>query len=65
MQHKERLMATFKKGDVVSVKVTVPSGPITAMRMNEDGVISYLVSWTDADGAEQQRWFEEDQLVAG
>jgi hypothetical protein len=35
------------------------------MRMNEDGIISYLVSWTDADGVEQQRWFEEDQLVAG
>jgi uncharacterized protein YodC (DUF2158 family) len=58
-------MAAFKKGDVVSVKVAVPSGPIIAMRMNEDGVVSYLVSWTDAMGVEQQRWFEEDQLTAG
>jgi uncharacterized protein YodC (DUF2158 family) len=58
-------MAAFKKGDVVSVKITVPSGPITAMRMNEDGIISYLVSWTDANGLTQERWFEEDQLSAG
>jgi uncharacterized protein YodC (DUF2158 family) len=58
-------MAAFKKGDVVSVKITVPSGPITAMRMNEDGIISYLVSWTDASGLTQERWFEEDQLSAG
>jgi uncharacterized protein YodC (DUF2158 family) len=58
-------MAAFKKGDVVSVKITVPSGPITAMRMNEDGIVSYLVSWTDASGLTQERWFEEDQLSAG
>jgi uncharacterized protein YodC (DUF2158 family) len=58
-------MAAFKKGDVVSVKITVPSGPITAMRMSEDGVVSYLVSWTDASGLTQERWFEEDQLSAG
>jgi uncharacterized protein YodC (DUF2158 family) len=58
-------MAAFKKGDVVSVKITVPSGPITAMRMNEDGVVSYLVSWTDASGLTQERWFEEEQLSAG
>lgn len=58
-------MAAFKKGDVVTVKVVVPSGPITAMRMDEEGVVSYLVTWTDAAGVEQQRWFDEDQLTAG
>ena len=53
----------FKKGDVVKVKAVVPQGPIIAMRMNEDGVVSYLVQWTDAEGNTQERWFEEDQLT--
>jgi hypothetical protein len=65
MQRKEKTMAAFKKGDVVSLKVVVPSGPVTAMRMNEDGVISYLIAWTDTEGAQQERWFEEAQLTAG
>lgn len=54
----------FKKGDVVKVNVTVPTGPIIAMRMDEDGNVSYLVQWTD--GSESfTRWFEQDQLTAG
>ena len=56
-------MAAFKKGDVVTVKVVVPSGPITALRMDEDGVVSYLVQWTDINGVEQQRWFTDAELV--
>ena len=55
-------MAAYKKGDVVKVNVVVPVGPITKMRMDEDGVVSYLVTWSDANGVEQERWFEEDQL---
>ena len=35
------------------------------MRMDEDGIVSYLVEWTDADGVTQERWFVEDDLVAG
>lgn len=58
-------MATkFKKGDVVKLNAVVPQGPVEGLRMDEDGVFYYLVSWTDAEGNEQQRWFEEDQLTA-
>jgi hypothetical protein len=32
--------------------------------MDEDGNVSYLVEWTDADGNAQQRWFDEAQLIA-
>jgi uncharacterized protein YodC (DUF2158 family) len=58
-------MATkFKKGDVVTVKAVVPNGPVEALRMDEDGNFFYQISWADADGAEQTRWFLEDQLTA-
>jgi len=57
-------MATaFKKGDVVKLTAVVPQDPVEALRMTEDGVIQYLVSWTDADGVMQQRWFDEEQLT--
>jgi uncharacterized protein YodC (DUF2158 family) len=58
-------MATaFKKGDEVKVVAVTPEGPVQALRMDEDGNFFYLVEWTDSDGAVQQRWFEESQLVA-
>lgn len=53
----------FKKGDRVRVKAVVPEGPITALRMSEDGVVSYLIEWVDADGSSQHRWFTEDELT--
>ena len=53
----------FKKGDVVRVKAVVPEGPVVALRMSDDGVVSYLVEWTDAEGTVQQRWFTEDVLM--
>jgi uncharacterized protein YodC (DUF2158 family) len=53
----------FKKGDVVKLKTVVPEGPVSKMRMDDDGVVEYLVEWTDADGQNQHRWFTEDQLV--
>ena len=57
-------MATaFKKGDVVRVQTVVPQGPVAALRMDEDGVVFYLIQWTDVDGAPQERWFAEDVLV--
>jgi hypothetical protein len=57
-------MATaFKKGDVVKVNQTVPQGPVQAMRMDDEGNVSYLVEWTDADGGTQQRWFAENELI--
>ena len=54
----------FKKGDTVKLNTIVPAGPILAMRMTEDGDVECLLSWTDADGVEQQRWFAQQQLVA-
>lgn len=56
-------MTSFKKGDLVKVKAVVPEGPVVALRMTEDGVIFYLVEWTDVEGNPQQRWFTEDQLI--
>jgi hypothetical protein len=59
-------MATvFKKGDAVKVNTVVPQGPVLALRMDEDGVVYYLIEWTDLNGAAQQRWFAEATLVAG
>ena len=58
-------MATkFTKNQQVRLNAVVPQGPVVALRMNEDGVFFYLVQWTDADGATQQRWFEESELAA-
>lgn len=57
-------MATkFKKGDVVKVNAVVPSGPILAYRMDEDGVVFCLLEWQDANGVTHQRWFKEDDLI--
>lgn len=53
----------FKKGDNVRIKAVVPEGPVVALRMSEDGVVSYLVEWADAEGVPHQRWFTEDQLM--
>lgn len=58
-------MAMFKKGELVKVKAVVPSGPVEKLRMDEDGNVQYLIEWKDENGATQQRWFDEDQLVAG
>jgi hypothetical protein len=58
-------MATkFAKGQEVRLVAVVPQGEVEALRMSEDGVFSYLISWTDANGTVQNRWFEESQLEA-
>lgn len=59
-------MATkFSKDQVVRVKAVTPTGPVTKFKMDEDtGDMSYLVSWTDAEGETQSRWFGEDELEA-
>lgn len=57
-------MATFKKGDTVKVVAVIPQGPVESMRMDEDGNVQYLISWTDLSGAEHSRWFDEAQLTA-
>jgi len=58
-------MATkFKKGDAVKIRQVTPSGPVLALRMDEDGNVYCLLKWVDADGDEQERWFLEDDLIA-
>lgn len=57
-------MANFKKGDTVKVVATIPQGPVESMRMDEDGNVQYLISWTDANGVAHTRWFDEAQLTA-
>jgi hypothetical protein len=57
-------MATkFIKGQELKVNAVVPQGPVLALRMTEDGVFYYLISWTDANGVKQERWFEESELT--
>lgn len=57
-------MATaFKKGQEVRVNTVIPQGAVQALRMDEDGVVYYLLQWTDVDGSAQERWFAEDSLV--
>ena len=57
------MATTFKKGDVVKAVAVIPQGPVIALRMDEDGNVTYLVEWTDVDGQAQERWFEESQLT--
>ena len=57
-------MATYKKGDLVKVKVVIPQGPVQDFAVDTEGNMLYLVTWTDADGVEQTRWFAEDELQA-
>lgn len=57
-------MATkFKRDQVVKVRTVVPEGPVLALRMDEDGVVHYLLQWVDQDGNQQERWFAEDVLT--
>jgi uncharacterized protein YodC (DUF2158 family) len=57
-------MATaFKKSEVVKLSAVVPQGPVIALRMDESGVVQYLVEWKDAAGVTHQRWFDEDKLT--
>ena len=57
-------MAQFKKGDAVRAIGVIPEGPVTGIRMDDEGNVSYLIAWVDADGNEQSRWFSEATLVA-
>jgi len=57
-------MAKFKKGDAVRAIGVIPEGPVVGIRMDDEGDVSYLITWVDADGDEQSRWFSEAALVA-
>lgn len=58
------MATTFIKGQEVKLNVVVPQGEVQALRMDEDGQFFYMIMWTDASGAEQSRWFKEEELVA-
>jgi hypothetical protein len=58
------MATTFTKNQTVRVKTVVPQGPIDALRMDENGVVFYRVSWVDAAGNTQSRWFAENELEA-
>lgn len=56
---------TFKKGDIVHVKVDVPTGPVRDFRLDDEGAVWYLVEWTDSlTGLQAERWFPESALTA-
>jgi hypothetical protein len=58
-------MATqFSKNQTVRVKAIVPQGPVMSLRMDEDGVVYYRISWADENGKTKSRWFAESELEA-
>jgi len=58
------MAATYRKGDMVKAVAVIPTGPVESIRMLDDGTVVYLVTYTDVNGVEQQRWFDEDQITA-
>jgi uncharacterized protein YodC (DUF2158 family) len=57
------MAASFKVGQEVKVVSPVPQGVVSALSVNQEGDIQYLVAWTDVNNASQERWFSEDDLV--
>ena len=57
---------THKIGDKVREKVFVMTdGEIVKATLGDtDGVVYYLVKYTDQDGNVQERWINEDHLEA-
>lgn len=58
------MAATFKKGTIVKAIAVIPTGPVESVRMLDDGTVMYLVTYTDVNGVEHQRWFDEDQITS-
>jgi uncharacterized protein YodC (DUF2158 family) len=57
------MAANFKLGDQVRLNKHMPQGEVLQLGVDQEGNISYLILWTDANGNSQQRWFKEDELV--
>lgn len=56
---------TYQKGQNVTLKnPAVPTGPVVGFKVDNEGNVSYLIEWTDAEGESQQRWFGENDLTA-
>lgn len=58
------MATTFTKDQMVQLKTVNPKGAVEALRMDEDGIVFYRISWTDATGNKQTRWFPENELEA-
>jgi hypothetical protein len=58
------MASTYRKGDMVKAVAIIPTGPVESIRMLDDGTVVYLVTYTNVNGEEQQRWFDEDQITA-
>lgn len=57
------MAALFKVGQEVKLIVDIPQGAVSALSVNQDGEIQYLISYKDAIGVNQSRWFNEKELV--
>lgn len=59
-------MAKFKKGDaVVQVLPTPIAGTVDGFALcQESGDIQVKVVWSDADGVQHERFFNEDEVSA-
>lgn len=51
----------FQKGNKVRLKTVVPTGEVIKIRMDEDGIVWFLMAW-NTNGVEQERWFTGDEL---
>lgn len=58
------MAANFALNSVVKINAIAPEGPVKKIQFNDLGEIEYLVSWTDVDGVDQERWFPESALIA-
>lgn len=57
------MAATFKPGAQVKLNVAQPQGEVVQLSVSQEGDITYLVQFTDAQGEVQQRWFNEAELA--
>ncbi len=54
----------FKEGDVVRQVAPVIEGEVTDIKYNKaTAQLEYLVTYTDAAGETQARWFDESDLA--
>lgn len=57
------MAANFKPGSQVKLNVAQPQGEVVQLAVSQEGDITYLVAFADAQGEVQQRWFNEAELV--
>ena len=56
------MASLYKKGDLVELKAVLPQGNVQSIRMDDEGMVWYLIPWVDSSGQSQQRWFAETEL---